>query len=78
MHKDALCSQNIKVRRSEVMDIEHIQNYIQDLDNQDQIKKDMNESIKENASKIMAFSVFCKQTVFDVFSSLVCIFCQRM
>jgi hypothetical protein len=33
MHKDALSSSNIKVRRSEVTDIYGISNYISDLEN---------------------------------------------
>jgi len=63
MHKDALCSKNIKVRRSEIADIVGIQGYVAELDDNAAIQKDMNESIKENASKKMAFSVFCKDTV---------------
>jgi predicted transcriptional regulator len=63
MHKDALLSQNIKVRKSEVPDIRGIQPYLSDLENQMMIQRDMDESIKENASKKIAFSVFCKDTV---------------
>jgi len=63
MHKDALLSQNIKVRKSEIVDISDIQPYLSDLDDQQMIQHDMDESIKENASKKIAFSVFCKDTV---------------
>ena len=38
----------------------------------------MNESIKENASKKMAFSVFCKDKVNFLFRLLECIFYQKM
>ncbi len=79
-YQDALSAENLIVRKSEIVDIENINPYISNLKDQKIIVKDMNEAIRENASKKMAFSVFCGDMVqiINNLRLLVCILLQKM
>ena len=44
-----------------------IESYMDDIADKDTIKKDMVEAIKENASKKMAFSVYCSEVLIGMY-----------
>ena len=67
IHKDALLSSQLVVRRAKLADIFELKPSFSDLADKDQIEKDMIEGIKDLSSRKVVFSVFCQDLIIGMY-----------